>query len=313
MKSSFPEDTSKSTDVDAPSSLPKYERIDPSPEGSPDLTPSDQQFAEYKEFDRKKIEFPLSDDTETIPPNRRTRRDTDANAQSRFKSGDELIELRLKVAALRKDLTYAKDFRDSMKRYTAKEKLEAATQRIKDLEMSISKLCMQDPEFWYVFMLEVAAGAERRGDKDTAKKAKMDAKEARSCIPQLNMHGLWVGKYGEHGYEMVNITYVGEHEDVLVATKTTGDQNVPRGEVSFTCNLSPRLQFQSTSLSLEPIELNARAARQWGKRYLPRHSGKGQVAAEGYRNAQWMDGQLILVGRFFAFAWLPIGHQVFFW
>jgi hypothetical protein len=25
-----------------------------------------------------------------------------------------------------------------------------------------------------------------------------------------------------------------------------------------------------------------------------------------------MDGQLILVGKFFSFAWVPIGHQVFF-
>ncbi|KAL3799409.1 hypothetical protein HJC23_013864 [Cyclotella cryptica] len=311
MKSSFPEDTSESTDFDAPTSLPTYNRIDSPSEVSPDLTPSDEQFAEYKEFDRRKVEFPLSENTETIPSRRKTRQETEAKARARFKSGDELIELRRKVAALREDLTYAKDFRDSMKRYTAKEKLEAAVQRVKKLEMSISNLCMQDPEFWYVFMLEVAAGADRRGDEDTAKKARLDAKEARRCIPQLNMHGLWVGKYGTHGYEMVNITYVGEHEDVLVATKVTGDQNVPRGEVSFTCNLSPRLQFQSAS-SLEPIELNARAAKQWGKRYLPRHSGKGQVASEGYQNAQWMDGQLILVGRFFSFAWLPISHQVFF-
>jgi hypothetical protein len=115
-------------------------------------------------------------------------------------------------------------------------------------------------------------------------------------------------RYGENGYEMVNITYSG---DTLVATKVTGDQNVPRGEISFTANLSPRAQFQTMS-GLEPIELNARAARQWGKRYLPRHVGKGQVASEGYQNAQWMDGQLILVGRFFSFAWVPIGHQVFF-
>lgn len=194
MKSSFPEDTGKSTDFDTPSSIPKCERVGPSSEGSPDLTPSDDQFAEYKELDRRKIEFPVSDDSKTIPSSRHARRETDAKTQSRFKSGDELIELRQKVDALRKDLTYAKEFRDSLKRYTAKEKLEVAAQRIKELELSISKLCMQDPEFWYVFMLEVAAAADRRGDKNTAKMAKIDAKEARSCIPQLNMHGLWVGK-----------------------------------------------------------------------------------------------------------------------
>jgi hypothetical protein len=36
------------------------------------------------------------------------------------------------------------------------------------------------------------------------------------------------------------------------------------------------------------------------------------VAHQGYVNSQWIDGQLILVGRYFSFAWLPIGHQVFF-
>jgi hypothetical protein len=106
---------------------------------------------------------------------------------------------------------------------------------------------------------------------------------------------------------MVNITYTG---DKLIAWKVTGDQNVPKGEITFTCDLAPRLQFQPSSL--EPIELNAKSSRQWGKKYLPRYSGQGQVASGGYRNAQWMDGQLILVGKFFSFAWVPIGHQVFF-
>ena len=111
---------------------------------------------------------------------------------------------------------------------------------------------------------------------------------------------------------MINVTYSG---DTLIATKVTGDRNVPKGEISFTVDLSPRTASQSVGGSmtaLEPIELNPKAARQWGKKYLPRHMGKGQVASENFTNAQWMEGQLILVGRFFSFAWVPIGHQVFF-
>lgn len=109
---------------------------------------------------------------------------------------------------------------------------------------------------------------------------------------------------------MVNITYSG---DTLIATKVTGDQNVPKGEISFTVDLSPKANPQSNMVQgLDPIGLNPKAERQWGKKYLPRHSGKGQVASENFTNAQWMEGQLIQVGRFFSFAWVPIGHQVFF-
>jgi hypothetical protein len=108
---------------------------------------------------------------------------------------------------------------------------------------------------------------------------------------------------------MINITYI---EDALIATKVTGDDNVPCGEVTFTCDLSPRLIFQSVSSYLEPLELNKKASRHWGKKYLPRYSGKGQVASTGFQNAQYVDGQLIMVGQCFTFAWMPVGHQVFF-
>lgn len=100
---------------------------------------------------------------------------------------------------------------------------------------------------------------------------------------------------------MINITYI---EDALIATKVTGDDNVPCGEVTFTCDLSPRLIFQSVSSYLEPLELNKKASRHWGKKYLPRYSGKGQVASKGFQNAQYVDGQLIMVGQCFTFAWM---------
>lgn len=107
---------------------------------------------------------------------------------------------------------------------------------------------------------------------------------------------------------MVNITYIG---DTLIATKITGDEFVPRGEDSFKCDLSPRLEFKSLSY-LEPIELTDEESSQCGNRYLPRYFGKGQVANKRHQNAQWVDGQLILIGNCFSFIWLPIHHQVFF-
>jgi Cyclin D1 binding domain len=120
---------------------------------------------------------------------------------------------------------------------------------------------------------------------------------------------------------------------MLVARKVTGDRTVPKGEVSFTVNLSPPASSSSSSSAsnsasavggggvvappqvpvVQPIELGPEAAQQWGTKYLQRFVGQGQVASEGYTDSEWLDGQLVLVGQdYFSFAWLPIGHQVFF-
>lgn len=109
---------------------------------------------------------------------------------------------------------------------------------------------------------------------------------------------------------MINVTYSG---DTMIATKITGDKNVPAGEVTFTVDVAPAISSTTGQLThLEPIELDNKAQKQWGKKYLPRYLGKGQVAGENFTNAQWMEGQMILVGRFFSFAWVPIGTQIFF-
>ena len=102
---------------------------------------------------------------------------------------------------------------------------------------------------------------------------------------------------------MINVTYAG---DTLYAHKITGDENVPKGAITFKADLSPTVE------ALEPIELGQPASRQWGTKYLSRFAGEGQVSAEGFRNPQFIEGQLILVNEFFSFAWVPIGHQVFF-
>jgi hypothetical protein len=126
---------------------------------------------------------------------------------------------------------------------------------------------------------------------------------------------------------MINITYAdGGH--TLVATKVTGDENVPRGEVTFTVDLAPPRAPTSYSGNdaaaggpsaapasrggLDPIELDADARRRWGRRYLPRHPGRGRVASADFADPKWMEGQMILVGEFFSFAWVPIGRQIFF-
>jgi Cyclin D1 binding domain len=207
----------------------------------------------------------------------------------------------------------------------------------------------RDPELVYAMELHAAQMAERqegRSSHDAIVAQHLNkAAEARRCLPQFNLEGLWVGKYGSNGYEMINVTYVG---DTLIAEKVTGDKNVPRGELTFQVDLNP-LRFHNNNKNnnnnnrdgggslgglvepnsssmkhlsalsslltgaLQPIVLTDRAARKWGTRQLPRYGGMGQVAEEGFVNNQWMDGQLIIIGdEYFSFAWIPIEQQIFF-
>jgi len=145
------------------------------------------------------------------------------------------------------------------------------------------------------------------GDHARARRCRDEREMAKLSMPQFNLHGLWVGKYGNNGHELVNITYSG---DTLTATKVTGDRHVPRGEISFTANLQPRTYNDPDVLP--PVELLNSAASQWGAKLLPRFVGKGHVADEGYKEVAWVEGQLVLIGDYFGFAWVPQQHQIFF-
>ena len=74
---------------------------------------------------------------------------------------------------------------------------------------------------------------------------------------------------------MINVTYSG---DRLIAYKVTGDKNIPRGEITFTADLSPfsdeLLPGQS---KLDPILLSESSAKKWGTTRLPRFRGQGCV------------------------------------
>lgn len=215
--------------------------------------------------------------------------------QGKFVSGDELHKLRHDVLAMRLELQEA---RRSGPRLL-----------VRALEKAIMNAQQVDAEFIYTVSLERRAIAEEKGMFQEAEKYSLQAAEARNALPQFQLEGLWVGKYGEQGYEMINVTY---HGDILLAQKVTSStKNVPKGQVSFEVDLSPDTAGERQEI-LEPIKLGESAAEQWGSIYLERFAGKGQIAADGYQDSQWINGQLIMVNEYFSFAWLPIGHQVFF-
>ena len=107
--------------------------------------------------------------------------------------------------------------------------------------------------------------------------------------------------YGSHGTQLVNITYVG---DTLVATKATGDRNVPRGEVSFTVCLSPE-----KASALPPFQFSS---KHQGDGEYQRFPGRGQVSRKGFKDHRFVEGQMIMFEDKFSFVWVPTKHQVLF-
>jgi hypothetical protein len=255
-----------------------------------------QQHDDWDLPDKK----PGSSSSSSPPPSssadteRRRRQLLEQEQRQKFITGDDLHTLREQAMNLRQELQNARASQD--------------LRRVQALEKAILKVQQVDPEFMYVVALERMDAAKQNGNLEEAQLYEQQAMEARAALPQFQMSGLWVGKYGESCYEMINVTYVG---DTMVAYKVTGHSNVPRGEISFQVDLSPRSMTNGGTL-LEPIELEDVAAEQWGAKYLPRFAGQGQVASEGFVNSQYVEGQLILVNEYFSFAWVPIGHQVFF-
>jgi len=234
--------------------------------------------------------LPLESDPPS--PQRLSRIRKEAETKSKFVHGDELIEIRKYVQNIKADLKSAKETNDNS--------------RIQDLTKALYDSQNLDAEYVYMNCLDLAKLHKEDNRDDKAEEYMKEALEARECLPQFNLQGLWVGKYGDHGYEMINVTYAG---DTLIATKVTGDKNVPKCKITFSADLHPHAKERE---QLEPIELSDVASKQWGHKYLPRFPGLGQVASEGFVNQQWMEGQLILVGEYFSFAWIPIGHQIFF-
>jgi len=284
--------------------------VDVQPAG--DGNDKERRTADGNDKERRVAEF-MNLEPVAESETRRARLERDRETKDQFAEyGDELWNLRKKTRKMGDKLVGALDGSSKENEQLIREELREAESR--------------DPELVYEMELLEMELARREGDTNQAEKSKQRALSARGCLPHYNLEGLWVGKYGSHGYEMINVTYVG---DTLVAYKVTGDANVPRGEITFQADLSPNAvktlrdshpaggsRSEGGDLQqkpLEPIQLTEKAASKWGTRQLPRYRGLGQVAEAGFKNNRWMDGQLIIIGEeYFSFAWVPLENQIFF-
>jgi hypothetical protein len=110
---------------------------------------------------------------------RRARRERDSRTQAQFASyGDDLWDTRAAIERLTAELMDAKGNGD-------KEDF---------IRNELRRLEQRDPAVVYKAEFEAMIEAEEEGRMEDAQKHNEAAMAARSCLPQFNLEGLWVGK-----------------------------------------------------------------------------------------------------------------------
>lgn len=142
--------------------------------------------------------FPLPDEME-VPESRQLRWEREALVQSKFESGDEVFELRNAISELR---TTVDGLKSRMEESSNSSERTRLVRQIAELEKEILSSNGRDAEFMYAVSVELMEKAMVDGDEESVSNYKVQMEEARLCIPQLNMHGLWVGKWVSYWIEV---------------------------------------------------------------------------------------------------------------
>lgn len=130
--------------------------------------------------------------------------------------------------------------------------------------------------------------------------------------PQYQLAGLWKGHYPNHGDAIVRFTYEG---DTLVATKVTGDEHVPAGQITFRADVAAVDTEPVSEGLVEIVRIQPEGTHE--KTEAERYRGEGCVAAKGYQRAHYIPGQLHLLEDgedldVVGFHWVQLGTFVMF-
>lgn len=103
------------------------------------------------------------------------------------------------------------------------------------LRDDLHELKQKDPAVMAAVLREELSEHVANERYDEAARCRDELLILRRFLPQYQLAGLWKGNYPNHGDEMVRLHYNG---DQLYATKITGDEHVPAGEVTFRADLA---------------------------------------------------------------------------
>jgi hypothetical protein len=106
--------------------------------------------------------------------------------------------------------------------------------------------------------------------------------------PFSRLVGEFIGDYHVHGYEIIKLEYSREEIDShtlihkLVATKVTGDPNIPAGQITWRVEEVEDIGHGDT---------NGNSSS--NNRFIVRSTGEGQIADYGYVNSVFIPGELV--------------------
>lgn len=191
---------------------------------------------------------------------------------------------------------------ESLKASLSAGDLETAIQH----RIEVDELRSRDPRARYNDLHEQLQLCLEEEDDAGATAAMDQIRMVKTFLPEHNLEGLWVGRSGTLKKQVIRISY---QDDMLIGTKAYSDNIVPLDEVIFKVNLEGGVRQP------DPIKVEDVADR--SLRQLERFKAQGRVVDNSAgssqpRRSHWVPGQLIIVGDHFAFAWLPLGVQIFF-
>jgi hypothetical protein len=135
----------------------------------------------------------------------------------------DLPTLRQQIESVERELAQAVSTEDFLNACALRDR--ASVLRTKDPQHRLREVCDA---------LQQAIAAE---DFRAASELHNELLFVKRHVPQYQLAGLWRGLYPHYGEETIRIRYSSEDHGRLIASKITGDEHVPRGEITFTADL----------------------------------------------------------------------------